>query len=110
MATLTPQAISIAGLTPTFVSAAAGGDKLPPGSHVFLRVKNAAGSAVTVTVAANSTASGLTVTSPTVTVPATTGDVLIGPFPPGDYAASADGLVAITYSSNTSVTVAALRT
>jgi hypothetical protein len=109
MATLTPQAISIAGLTPSFSAASAGGDKLPPGTHIFLRVKNGGASAVTVTVAANPTASGLTVTSPTVSV-AAAGDVLIGPFPSNDFAAAADGLVAVSYSAVTSVTVAALRT
>jgi hypothetical protein len=42
-----------------------------------------------------------------VAVPATTGERLIGPFP-ADLADPADGLVAITYSGVTSLTVAAV--
>lgn len=108
MATLIPAAVSIGGLNATYASAAAGGDKVPPGDRVFVHVKNGAGSPITVTLAANPTPSGLTVTSPTVSVPAS-GDRFIGPLSKNDYAAASDGLVAITYSSNTSVTVAALR-
>jgi hypothetical protein len=42
-----------------------------------------------------------------VSVPATTGERLIGPFP-ADLAQVSDGLVAITYSGVTSLTVAAI--
>lgn len=108
MATLNPQAITIGGVNATYAAASSGGDKVGPGDRVFLHVKNGAGSALTVTIAANPTASGLTVTSPTVSVPAS-GDRFIGPLSKADFAAASDGLVAITYSSNTSVTVAALR-
>lgn len=108
MATLNAQAINIGGLNATYASAGASGDKVAPGDRVFLHVKNGAASPITVTLAANPTPSGLTVTNPTVSVPAS-GDRFIGPLNKTDYAAAADGLVAITYSSNTSVTVAALR-
>jgi hypothetical protein len=108
MATLSPQAVTIGGVNATYAAAGASGDKVAPGDRVFLHVKNGAGSTVTVTIAANPTASGLTVTSPTVSVPAS-GDRFIGPLAKADFAAASDGLVAITYSSNTSVTVAALR-
>lgn len=108
MATLTAQAVTIGGLNATYAAAGAGGDKVSPGDRVFLHVKNGAASPVTVTLAANPTPSGLTVTSPTVSVPAS-GDRFIGPLTKTDFAAASDGLVAITYSSNTSVTVAAIR-
>jgi hypothetical protein len=108
MATLNAQPVTIGGLSATYASASAGGDKVAPGERVFLHVKNGAGSPVTVTLAANATPSGLTVTNPTVSVPAS-GDRFIGPLSKTDYAAASDGLVGFTYSSNTSVTVAALR-
>jgi hypothetical protein len=108
MATLTAQAVNIGGLNATYASAGASGDKVGPGDRVFLHVKNGAASPITVTLAANPTPSGLTVTNPTVSVPAS-GDRFIGPLTKVDFAAASDGLVAITYSSNTSVTVAALR-
>jgi hypothetical protein len=108
MATLTAQALVIGGLNATYGSATSGGDKVMPGDRVFLHVKNGAGSTVTVTIAANPTSRGLTVTPPAVSVPAS-GDRFIGPLPADTYAAASDGLVAITYSSATSVTVAALR-
>ena len=64
--------------------------------------------AITVTLAANPTPSGLTVTDPTVSVPAS-GDRFIGPLTKTDFASPADGLVAITYSESTDLTVAAIR-
>jgi hypothetical protein len=108
MATLTAQAISLAGLAATYASAASGGDKVSPGDRVFLHVKNGAASPITVTLAANPTPRGLAVTAPTVSVPAS-GDRFIGPLTADAFAAASDGLVAVTYSSTTTVTVAALR-
>lgn len=108
MATLNAQAVSIGGLNATYGNASAGGDKVVPGDRVFLHVKNGAASPITVTLAANPTARGLTVTNPTVSVPAS-GDRFIGPLAADAFAAASDGLVAITYSSATTVTVAAIR-
>lgn len=108
MANLTPQAVAIGGLSATYGAATSGGDKVAPGDRIFLHVKNGAGSTVTVTIGANATSRGLTVTSPAVSVPAS-GDRFIGPLYADAFASSVDGLVAITYSSATSVTIAALR-
>lgn len=45
---------------------------------------------------------------PTVTVPITTGDRMIGPIPGGIFADPTTGLVTVTHSFTTSVTVAVL--
>lgn len=111
MANLVTQQITPAGLAPTYAAAAAGGDKIAPGPNVFLHVKNTGGSPATVTVDdPNSVGpSGAAQYNPdlSVSVPATTGDRMIGPLG-SRFQASTDGLVAITYSGVTGVTVAAI--
>ncbi|MEV8395602.1 MULTISPECIES: hypothetical protein [unclassified Streptomyces] len=108
MAVLTAQAVSLTGLAPTYANAASSGDKTAPGERTFLHVKNGAASPVTVTLTATATVRGQAVGNLTVTVPAS-GERMIGPLPGDLLAAPSDGLVAIGYSSNTTVTVAALR-
>lgn len=108
MSTLTAQVISLTGLSPNY-SAAAAGTKIACGERTFLHVKNAAGSSMTVTITATGTVRGQLAADLVVTVPATTGDKMIGPIPAELFAGASDGLAAITYSSTTSVTVAALR-
>ena len=108
MATLSTQVVALAGITPTYASAASGGDKVAPSERTFLHVKNGGGSPITVTLAATASVRGQTVTSPTVSVPAS-GEKMIGPLTADLFAGASDGLVAVTYSSNTTVTVAALR-
>ena len=111
MATLTTQQVTPAGVGPTYAAAAAGGDKVVPGPHTVLHVKNTGGSVVTVTIddIKSATPAGATAFNPdvAVTVPATTGDRLIGPLSAERFT-NTDGLVAITYSGVTGVTVAAL--
>ncbi|MFE6866010.1 hypothetical protein ACFVFS_05600 [Kitasatospora sp. NPDC057692] len=108
MATLPLQAVSIAGLNPTYASAAAGGDKVACGERTFLHVKNGSASPVTVTLTATSSVRGQTVTSPTVSVPAS-GERMIGPLPAELLAGPTDSLASISYSASASVTIAALR-
>ncbi|MFD5916175.1 hypothetical protein ACFVYP_07055 [Kitasatospora sp. NPDC058201] len=108
MPLLTPQAVSLAGLTPTY-GAAAASTTVPCGERVFLHVKNAAGSSMTVTLTSTAKVRGQTAADLVVTVPATTGDKLIGPITPDLFASPTDGTCAVAYSSTTSVTVAALR-
>ncbi|MFF2522233.1 hypothetical protein [Streptomyces liangshanensis] len=108
MPTLTPQVVSINGLAPTY-GAAVASTKVPCGERTFLHVKNAAGSSMTVTLTATAQVRGSTVADTIVTVPATTGDKMIGPLPAELFAGAADGLCSVTYSSTTSVTVAAVR-
>ena len=81
--TLTRQQVDRDGLAPSytaldnvdtyFVDNASG--------DVFVHFKNTGGSASTVTFDITKTVAGLSVTDPTVTVPATTGDLMVGPFP-----------------------------
>jgi hypothetical protein len=106
MATLTTQAIAIAGLNPTFAAAGASGDKVACGERTWLHVKNGSASSITVTLAATGAVRGQTVTSPTVSVPAS-GERMIGPLTADLFAGATDGLAAITYSATTTVTVAA---
>jgi hypothetical protein len=53
--------------------------------------------------------SGQSIADVSVSVPATTGDRMIGPFPAHSFADPTDGLADITYSSATSVTVAVFK-
>lgn len=74
----------------------------------FLYVKNGSGSPITVTVGTPGNVDGLAIADLTVSVPATTGERMIGPFPPGIYNQS-DGNVYVDYSSGTSVTAGVFR-
>ncbi|MBM9621029.1 hypothetical protein [Streptomyces zhihengii] len=108
MAILTAQAVSLAGINPTYANAASGGDKVSPGDRTFLHVKNGAGAPVTLTLTTTADVRGQAVANVTVSVPAS-GERMIGPLSRDLFASPSDGLVAIGYSSNTSVTLAALR-
>lgn len=109
MATLTPQVVTRAGLGPTYAACTGGGDAAACGFDNFLHVKNASGGAITVTLAIPAGASGFSsaaYTSTAVSVPATTGDRMIGPLNPQLYQDPTTGLCTITYSGVTSLTVA----
>lgn len=108
MATLTVQAVALAGLAPTYAAATGGGDKVAPGERTFLHVKNGAASAVTVTLTAAATVRGQAVSNLTVSVPAS-GERMVGPITADLFQNPTDGLAAIGYSSATTVTVAAIR-
>lgn len=108
MATLTTQVVSLAGLAPAY-SAAAAGTKVVCGERTFLHVKNAAGSSMTVTLACTAKVRGQAAADVVITVPATTGDQMIGPITSDLFAGVTDGLAVVTYSATTSVTAAALR-
>lgn len=110
MATLTVQDIKRAGLAPTYAAAAAGGDSFAPGSDVFLHVKNTHTAAQTVTVVTpRDVIPDVATGDVAVSVPPTTGERLIGPFPAQFFAQADDGLADITYSGVTNLTVAAVR-
>lgn len=108
MPLLTPQVINRAGLSPTY-GAAVASTTIPCGDRVFLQVKNAAGSSMTVTLTATAKVEGQAAADLVVTVPATTGDKMIGPISRALFASDTDGNCAVTYSSTTSVTAACLR-
>lgn len=108
MATLAVQQVTLAGLNPTFAAASAGGDKFLGGPTTKLIVKNGSGGAITVTVDSVVPSSWGTDVDVVVSVPAG-GERHIGPLPEQRFASPADGLVAVTYSGVTSLTVAAVR-
>lgn len=110
MALLAVQQAKIKGTQVTMTAASGGGDTFAlAGPSTRLRVRNAGGSAVTVTtvIPGNVSYGEAAPDIPTSSIPATTGDVVIGPFPPE--AVDPDtGLVTVTYSGTTSVTVAVI--
>jgi hypothetical protein len=107
MAVLATQSVSRSGLSVSYAAATSGGDKVSPGDHVFLHVKNAGGSVCNVTITTPGTFDGQAISDVTVAVPATTGDKLIGPITAELFRAS-DGYAAVTYDQVSSVTVAAV--
>jgi hypothetical protein len=107
MALLTTQQITKAGTAPSYVAVAAS-DTITADTDLFLHVKNANGSPDTVTlVDAGTTPAGSAATSPTVSVPASTGDRMIAI--PQALVNPATGLITITHSVTTSVTCALMR-
>jgi hypothetical protein len=75
---------------------------------LILHVKNASGSPITVTLTDPTlTAAGSAATNPTISVPATTGDVYI--FVNQQLASTSTGLITVGFSSTTSVTAEWLR-
>lgn len=105
MAALSAIQATIAGATVTPPSAAGGGDTVPPGCAVL--VNNGGGGSITVTIDwPGNTKYGPANPDPTVAV-AAGAQKFIGPFGT-DLADPSDGLVHLTYSGVTSVTVTPL--
>jgi len=107
MALLTPQTVVKTGLQPAYAAVNAS-DTIAQasGADQFLHVKNGNAGACTVTlVDGGKTPSGSAAVSPTVSVPATTGDRMIGPLP-NNTADSTTGLLTVTYSVTATVTAA----
>lgn len=112
MTAYVPVAVSRAAgadLTTAGVAVASTGDTFPPGPSNYLRVKNAGGTACTVSIMVASTVAGPSGTflAPLVLAPnvaITTGDRLFGPFPSFPFADPSDGQVHPTYSFITTVT------
>lgn len=109
MATLATQEITRAGVQVTYAACNAGGDKFTPSKDTFIHVKNTNAATRTVTIVSTGTSIGLAVADPAVVVAATTGDNMIGPFPPDIFANSADGLCDLTYSAVTNLSIAVFR-
>lgn len=102
----TPQSINRTGLAPAYTAADnTNGETCPNDGLLFLHVKNTGGGACTVSIAIPGLVDGQTVPAKTVVVPITTGDRMIGPFPPGQYNDSS-GNIGVTYSTGTGVTAA----
>jgi hypothetical protein len=108
MATLSPQTIVQAGITPTYAAAAVAGDQFLNDGRTFIQLKNTNGSTRTVTIATSGTISGRAIADDAVVIPVTTGDKMIGPFPQGIYN-DANGYVQLTYSAVTDLTIAVVK-
>lgn len=113
MATLTRVQAKITGTVLTATAATAGPDKVTPGDSgapVYVIVENASGSGITVNIADPSLPKyGQTLPAITsVSVPATTGRVVIGPIQ-ADLKQPSDALAWLTASASTSVTFYAFR-
>lgn len=107
MATLTVQNISLAGITPSYTAAAAGGDEFANTGDTYFQIKNG-GSEITLTIETPAKIEGIDIAEITVTIPATTGDKVIGPFDTAIFNQTT-GRVAVTYSGVTTVTVGAFK-
>ena len=107
MATLAVQKIVRTGLELVPVAATGGGDAFPNDGKTFIYVNNASGGDITVTIVSQQTIDGLAVADKAVIVTASDARY-IGPWPIPLYN-DANGLVQLTYSGVTSLTVAALR-
>lgn len=110
MALLTTQQITPnTGIVPSYAAVAAS-DTFVPDADTFVFVKNTNAATRTVTVTAQTTApGGLVITSPVGTVGATTGELMMGPFPANMYANSSTGLATVTCSVTTNVSIAVCR-
>lgn len=107
MATLTAKRVVVTGTTPEPVAADAAGDSVAPSGTTFFRVKNGGASAITVTVVVPGKTRWQQ-DQPDVPVAVAAGaEALIGPAQ-NALADRDTGLVTITYSDVTSVTVDAI--
>ncbi len=107
MATLTTQALSRAGVTPSYAAVTGGGDACEVGDDIFLHFKNTNAAVRNVTLAIPSSAStypNVTYTNVVVQIPATTGDKMIGPIS-ALFKDPTTGLCTITYDASANLTV-----
>jgi len=107
MATLSPQVIVEAGITPTLVAATAGGDEWVNSGREFIHVKNS-GAETTVIINSQTACNQGVDHDVTVTIPLTTGWKMIGPFPK-DRFNDAAGKVQMTYGDETNLTIGIIR-
>ena len=108
MALLTTQTIALAGLEPSYAAAAEAGDTYTDdgSNRIFVHAKNGSGGPITVTIASQVTpaaSSGTAAANLAVVVPAGE-ERMVGPVP-RPFVAASTNLVAMTYSSHTSLTV-----
>lgn len=107
MALATVQQIVSTGLAPAYATPLST-EQIQPNDDLFLHVKNASGSPITVTLTdPGQTPSGSAATNPTVSVPATTGDRMI--YLPATLTNSSTGTIQVGFSATTSVTAALIR-
>jgi hypothetical protein len=109
LALLPIQTIKAAGLTPAYLPASAGGDKVSlTAPNTWIHVKNGSAAAITVTVTTQNNAyKGLTVPDRTVSIAATS-EAMIGPIDPALHS-DITQQASIGYSTVGTVTVGAFR-
>lgn len=107
---LTVQEIVTAGITPSLGAANVDGHSIPGTGDVVVHVKNGSASPVSVTIPTPGVAgkSAEPIADRVVSVPATTGDKIIGPFDPAVFQ-QPDGTVYIDLSAVATVTITAYR-
>lgn len=105
----TQQVQTLTGLVPTYAAVAAS-DTFVPDADTFIFVKNTNAATRTVTITTPGTlAGGLAVADAVGTVGATTGELMMGPFPGNYYADPTTGLATVVCSATTNVTIACIR-
>jgi hypothetical protein len=104
MAALATQVIALPSTLPTFAAAAGGGDTAIPGSDTFLVVKNGGGSSITVTLDVPGT-DAFGNNNPDLVVTVVNATERYIPLRSAALVQPSTGLVNITYSAVTSVTV-----
>ncbi len=115
---LTVQDVVRTGLAPSYAAGdSANGHSFDnEGHNVFLQVKNADASPINVTIITPGTVDGHAIADLVVSIPATTGDKMIGPFPAAVYDTidtdpdpDIDPAIFVDLSADTSVTLAAIK-
>jgi hypothetical protein len=112
LATITVQQITRVGAAPTFAAVAGGGDAVPVAANIYVELKNTSGAPITVTfatIAAGAPFPGTALAAETVSVPATTGDILYGPLLPQLFSDPTTGMCTVTYSASAGLTIGAFQ-
>lgn len=107
---LAAQVADVDGLTPVFTAANVDGHWIDPGD--ILIVRNTNGADRDVTIVSGGTLGGLAVADSVITVPATTGEKMIGGLRADVFAqpsGATEGKIHVDFSAVTGVTVAAIR-
>jgi RecB family endonuclease NucS len=99
------QHLARTGIAPTFQAATAEGIYFENNGETWIEVKNA-GAQINATIQVERSVDGLAVPDRVVVIPATTGDKIIGPFPP-EYNQPGTTRVWVDFSGVTTVTVGA---
>lgn len=101
------QSVSRGGLAATYNGSLSTTDtyNVPNDGRTILHFKKSGANACTASFLVNETVDGIAVPARTVTIPATTGDKFVGPFPPHIYGSQ----IAFTLSEVTGLTFAAVR-
>jgi hypothetical protein len=108
---INPQQLDEDGLAPQYTGSLSASDTylVNNDGRVFLHFKKTGAGDCTVTVETPGSVGGKAIADRTITVPATTGDVMAGPFPPSEFNQPGAHDLEFTLSEVTGLTVAALR-